>query len=97
MAYEVFEIERNAHVVTVLTFASRLTGLVRDAVLSRCFGVGPVMDAFALAFMLPNLFRRLFGEGALSAAFLPAAGSSSINRRGRVARARNSSSRRCSP
>lgn len=64
-------LERNAHVVTVLTFASRLTGLVRDAVLSRCFGVGPVMDAFALAFMLPNLFRRLFGEGALSAAFLP--------------------------
>lgn len=64
-------LERNAHVVTVLTFASRLTGLARDAVLSRCFGVGPVMDAFALAFMLPNLFRRLFGEGALSAAFLP--------------------------
>lgn len=45
--------------------------MARDAVLSRAFGVGPVMDAFALAFMVPNLFRRLFGEGALSAAFLP--------------------------
>jgi len=64
-------LERNTRTVTLLTFASRVTGLLRDATLARVFGVGPLMDAFSLAFMLPNLFRRLFGEGALSAAFLP--------------------------
>lgn len=64
-------LERNARTVSLLTLVSRLTGLARDAALSRCFGIGPVMDALAFAFMLPNLFRRLFGEGALSAAFLP--------------------------
>jgi putative peptidoglycan lipid II flippase len=63
--------ERNARTVTVLTFFSRLTGLARDAALSRVFGVSALMDAFWLAFLIPNLFRRLFGEGALSAAFLP--------------------------
>jgi len=64
-------LERNTRTVTLFTLLSRMTGLARDAALSRVFGVGPVMDAFAFAFMLPNLFRRLFGEGALSAAFLP--------------------------
>ena len=39
--------------------------------MSRVFGIGPIMDAFAFGFMVPNLFRRLFGEGALSASFLP--------------------------
>ncbi|MHC4422870.1 MAG: murein biosynthesis integral membrane protein MurJ, partial [Planctomycetota bacterium] len=51
---------------------SRVTGLVRDAALSRVFGAAGVMDAFFFAFMIPNLFRRLFGEGAVSAAFLRA-------------------------
>ncbi|HMN96826.1 MAG TPA: murein biosynthesis integral membrane protein MurJ [Phycisphaerales bacterium] len=64
-------LQRDARTVSTLTLLSRVTGLARDAVLSRVFGIGPVMDAFAFAFMLPNLFRRLFGEGALSAAFLP--------------------------
>jgi putative peptidoglycan lipid II flippase len=63
--------EKHARTVTLLTLASRVTGLARDAALSRVFGVGLVMDAFFFAFMIPNLFRRLFGEGALSAAFLP--------------------------
>lgn len=63
--------ERHALTVTGLTFLSRVTGLARDAVLSRVFGVTALMDAFWFAFMIPNLFRRLFGEGALSAAFLP--------------------------
>lgn len=57
--------------VSILTLASRLTGLARDAACSRLFGVGPVWSAFAFAFLIPNLFRRLFGEGALAAAFLP--------------------------
>jgi putative peptidoglycan lipid II flippase len=63
--------ERHARTVTLLTLVSRMTGLARDAALSRIFGVTAIMDAFWFAFMIPNLFRRLFGEGALSAAFLP--------------------------
>jgi putative peptidoglycan lipid II flippase len=65
------EFQRHARTVTLLTFASRVGGLARDAAMSRVFGAGSLMDAFAFAFMVPNLFRRLFGEGALSAAFLP--------------------------
>ncbi len=57
--------------VAGMTLLSRIAGLARDAVCSRVFGAGPVWSSFALAFMLPNLFRRLFGEGALSAAFIP--------------------------
>jgi putative peptidoglycan lipid II flippase len=64
--------EHHARTVTVLTFLSRVTGLARDAALSRVFGVSALTDAFWFAFLIPNLFRRLFGEGALSAAFLPA-------------------------
>ncbi len=60
-----------ARVVAALTLASRVLGLVRDMVCSRVFGVGPIWSSFALAFLLPNLLRRLFGEGALSAAFIP--------------------------
>ena len=66
------QFERHARTVTILTTVSRFGGLARDATMSRIFGVGPLMDAFAFGFMVPNLFRRLFGEGALSAAFLPA-------------------------
>lgn len=63
--------ESNARTVTVLTLVSRVTGFARDAVLARAFGAGTTLDAFNFAFMVPNLFRRLFGEGALSASFLP--------------------------
>ena len=63
--------ERHARTVTLLTLISRVTGLARDAAMSRLFGIGPIVDAFWFAFMIPNLFRRLFGEGALSAAFIP--------------------------
>jgi putative peptidoglycan lipid II flippase len=61
----------HARTVMALTLLSRLTGLVRDAVCSRAFGASPVWSAFVTAFIVPNLFRRLFGEGALSAAFIP--------------------------
>jgi putative peptidoglycan lipid II flippase len=63
--------ERHARTTTVLTFISRITGFARDALLARVFGAGAVMDAFNFAFQVPNLFRRLFGEGALTASFLP--------------------------
>jgi len=58
-------------VISVLTLVSRIAGLARDASNSRTFGSGPTFGAFTFAFLIPNLFRRLFGEGALSASFLP--------------------------
>ncbi len=61
----------HALLVGTITFGSRLLGLVRDLVLGRALGDTPVASAFAAAFAIPNLFRRLFGEGALSAAFVP--------------------------
>ncbi len=61
----------HAMLVSGLTLVSRFTGLIRDAVIIACFGLGGISDAFYLGFKIPNLFRRLFGEGALSAAFIP--------------------------
>jgi len=58
-------------VVASLTLVSRLTGLVRDVLTAGLFGDTGVGSAFNAAFTIPNVFRRLFGEGALSAAFLP--------------------------
>lgn len=57
--------------LSVLTLVSRLTGLARDMVLAAALGLSGVADAFFIGFLVPNLFRRLFGEGALSAAFIP--------------------------
>lgn len=61
----------NTKVVALLTLLSRVFGLMRDWSLAVAFGFAGVMDAFVIAFMVPNLFRRLFGEGALAAAFIP--------------------------
>jgi putative peptidoglycan lipid II flippase len=58
--------------VGVWTTASRLLGFVRDILIAALLGAGPVADAFFVANRLPNLFRRLFGEGAFNAAFVPA-------------------------
>jgi putative peptidoglycan lipid II flippase len=54
-----------------LTMVSRVLGFAREMVFSRIMGAGMAADAFALAFMIPNLFRRLFGEGAFSQGFVP--------------------------
>jgi putative peptidoglycan lipid II flippase len=54
------------------TLASRLLGFARDMLIAAFLGAGPVADAFFVANRLPNLFRRLFGEGAFAAAFVPA-------------------------
>ncbi len=62
---------RAFRVVSSLTLASRVLGLVRDVVTARMFGDTAVGSAFAAAFAVPNTFRRLFGEGALAAAFVP--------------------------
>ncbi|MEO7392632.1 MAG: murein biosynthesis integral membrane protein MurJ, partial [Ramlibacter sp.] len=61
-----------ASTVSLLTFASRVTGLVRDLLMAAIFGATALTDAFNVAFRIPNLFRRLFGEGAFSQAFVPA-------------------------
>jgi putative peptidoglycan lipid II flippase len=56
---------------SMMTLASRLGGLIRDVLIGRIFGATALNSAFAAAFAIPNMFRRLFGEGALSAAFIP--------------------------
>ena len=61
---------RGATVIAGLTMLSRLCGLVREAAISA-LGATKTMGAFRVAFSIPNLFRRLFGEGAASAAFVP--------------------------
>lgn len=65
------KIIKSAGVVGAFTSLSRLLGLVRDVMMAGFFGTSLVMDAFVVAFTVPNLFRRLFGEGALSSAFVP--------------------------
>jgi len=53
------------------TMLSRVLGMVREIIYARFMGTGWIADAFIFAFMVPNLFRRLLGEGALTAAFIP--------------------------
>ena len=60
-----------AGLVGLMTLASRILGLVRDIVSANRFGTSWQWDAFIYAFMLPNFFRRLVGEGALTSAFIP--------------------------
>jgi putative peptidoglycan lipid II flippase len=62
---------RSAGLIGTATMASRILGLVRDQILAYYFGAGHAMDAFNVAFRVPNLFRDLFAEGAMSAAFVP--------------------------
>ena len=63
--------ERHAFTVTLITIVSRFGGLIREASFSRFIGVSESASALAFAMLVPNLFRRLFGEGALSAAIVP--------------------------
>lgn len=62
---------RSTAVVGSMTFVSRILGFVRDMIFARLFGAGAGMDAFFVAFRIPNLLRRLFAEGAFSQAFVP--------------------------
>ena len=62
---------RSTLVVSSMTMLSRILGLVRDVVLMSVFGAGGLMDAFLVAFKIPNFLRRLFAEGAFSQAFVP--------------------------
>ena len=62
---------RSLATVGGLTGISRVLGFARDVLIAAAVGTGPVADAFFVAFRLPNLFRRLFAEGAFNAAFVP--------------------------
>ena len=62
---------RSAGVVGFATLTSRVLGLVRDQVMAYLFGAGNAVDAYNVAFRIPNLVRDLFAEGAMSAAFVP--------------------------
>lgn len=62
---------RSTSLVSVMTLMSRLMGFVRDMVTANLFGAGAGMDAFTVAFKIPNFMRRLFAEGAFSQAFVP--------------------------
>ncbi|MDZ4146548.1 MAG: murein biosynthesis integral membrane protein MurJ [Burkholderiales bacterium] len=60
-----------ASTVSLLTLVSRITGLARELLMASTFGASALTDAFNVAFRIPNLFRRLFAEGAFSQAFVP--------------------------
>lgn len=62
---------KNIGIVAGATVASRLLGLLREVATAAVFGTSALNSAFVSAFTLPNLFRRLLGEGALTAAFVP--------------------------
>ena len=62
---------RSTSLVSIMTFISRIMGFVRDMVIARSFGAQAGMDAFFIAFRIPNFMRRLFAEGAFSQAFVP--------------------------
>ena len=65
---------RSSATISGLTLLSRITGLIRDILIARAFGAGPLTDAFWVAFRIPNLLRRLFAEGAFAQAFVPILG-----------------------
>src|SRR5512137_1578821 len=68
------EKRRIAHATGIMALAtalSRVAGLIRDMVVAAVFGAGYAADAFFVAFTIPNLLRRFFAEGSLTAAFVP--------------------------
>ena len=62
---------RHGSAVSLLTLVSRILGLLREMTKARFLGTSALSDAFSVAFMLPNLFRRLFAEGSIAVAFIP--------------------------
>jgi len=65
------KLAKSAAVMSVATLTSRVLGIIRETVLAGTFGAGATMDAFIVAFRVPNLLRDLFAEGAMTAAFVP--------------------------
>lgn len=83
MTFETTRMTRAAGVVASATLLSRLLGYARDMAIAWVFGAGLHSDAFIAAFRIPNLLRRLFGEGAFSMAFIPVF-SETLAEKGRV-------------
>jgi putative peptidoglycan lipid II flippase len=69
---------KSASTITLFTLLSRITGMARELLMASMFGASAMTDAFAVAFRLPNMFRRLFAEGAFSQAFIPVLGASKV-------------------
>ena len=63
----------STRLISLVTLSSRITGLIRDQIIYAWLGRNWIQDCLNYAFLLPNSFRQLLGEGALSAAFIPAA------------------------
>lgn len=74
-------IARAAGILGSATMVSRIMGMVREMVVARLFGAGLASDAFIAAFLIPNMLRRFFAEGALTSAFVPTF-SATLNQRG---------------
>lgn len=74
------KLARNISIMSLAIFLSRILGLVRDQVMAYFFGTSMLNDAFNVANNIPNLLRRLFGEGALSTAFVPIYNEIGINK-----------------
>jgi len=79
-AQDTGKIARSAGTVSFAVMCSRVLGLVREQVFAGLFGAGYAYDAFVVAFRIPNLLRDLFGEGALSAAFVAVFSDYDVNR-----------------
>ena len=62
---------RHGSILSVLTLISRVLGLLREMTKAAFLGTSALSDAFSVAFMIPNLFRRLFAEGSIAVAFIP--------------------------
>lgn len=62
---------RSSAIVSLLTLVSRVLGLLRDLLIAAVFGAGVATDVFFVAFLIPNIFRRIFAEGAFSKGFIP--------------------------
>ena len=71
MASENANVARAAGIVGTATLLSRIFGYIRDMVIAGLFGAGLMTDVFIAAFRVPNLLRRLFGEGSLAVSFIP--------------------------
>ena len=69
---------RAASTISLLTLVSRISGLARDVVVAGAFGNSAWMDAYNVAFRIPNFLRRLFGEGAFQQAFVPILGETRV-------------------
>ncbi len=68
---EELEVTKSTGIISALTLTSRVLGMIRDIVIARVFAAGMIADAFFVAFSIPNMLRRMLGEGSLTISFVP--------------------------